>query len=58
VEALLSVDEVCARLGISRSTWDKWRGRGVGPEVLRLPNGSLRVRESRLDAWLEQQVQQ
>jgi predicted DNA-binding transcriptional regulator AlpA len=50
--ALLTVLEVCAELGVSRSTWEKWRARRVGPAVIRLPNGELRVRRSELEAWL------
>lgn len=49
---LLTVPEVCERLGISRSTWDKWRAKGTGPDVIRLPNGSLRVTEAELSSWL------
>lgn len=50
----LTVDEVCERIGISRSTWDKWRARRTGPPCKRLPNGSLRCREDHLDRWLDE----
>jgi predicted DNA-binding transcriptional regulator AlpA len=53
MEALLSVDDVCRALELPRSTWDKWRAKRVGPRVIKLPNGSLRVRPSDLAAWLE-----
>lgn len=49
---LLTVDEVCARLRIARSTWEKWRARRICPRVIRLPNGSTRVRESDLEVWV------
>jgi predicted DNA-binding transcriptional regulator AlpA len=52
MEALLTVAEVCDELKISRSTWDKWRARRLGPVAVRLPNGELRVRRSELDSWL------
>ena len=41
------------RLGVTRSTWNKWRGRGDTPRVVKLPNGSLRIRECDLAAWVE-----
>lgn len=48
----LSVSDVAGELGISLSTWNKWRIRGVGPRALRLPNGSLRIRRDWFDDWL------
>lgn len=50
--SLLTVREVCEELGITSSTWDKWRARRVGPPTIVLPNGSLRVRRSELEHWL------
>lgn len=50
--ALLTVPEVCAELGVSRSTWEKWRARRVGPAVIKLPNGELRIRQAELESWL------
>lgn len=51
-DRLMTVPEVCAELGISRSTWAKWRARRVTPPVIRLHNGSLRVRLSDLERWV------
>jgi predicted DNA-binding transcriptional regulator AlpA len=51
-EKLMTIAEVCAYLDISRSTWAKWRARGATPPVIRLHNGSLRVRWSDLDGWV------
>jgi excisionase family DNA binding protein len=51
----LTMREVCAQLGVSRSTIDDWRRRGAGPEFKRLPNGSLRIRQSTLDEWVDAQ---
>jgi predicted DNA-binding transcriptional regulator AlpA len=50
--SLLTVREVCEELGITSSTWDKWRARRVGPPTIVLPNGSLRVRRTELEHWL------
>lgn len=52
----LLVDEVLAELRVTRSTWNKWRGRRVGPPMKRLPNGQLRIRRTDLDAWLDGQA--
>ncbi|WP_374228594.1 helix-turn-helix transcriptional regulator [Streptomyces sp. ET3-23] len=48
----LTVDEVCAELQISRSTFYDWRQKGRGPRCIRLPNGSLRIRRGDLENWL------
>ncbi|GAA1173448.1 hypothetical protein GCM10009654_33450 [Streptomyces hebeiensis] len=45
---------VLDEIGITRATWYRWRNRGYGPEVRRLPNGHLRVRRSALDAFLNE----
>jgi predicted DNA-binding transcriptional regulator AlpA len=52
-DELLTVDEVIAELRIARSTWDEWRKLRRGPAAFALPNRSLRIRRSVLDAWLE-----
>ena len=48
----LSVAEVCEFLGISKSTFYKWRQIGEAPESRRLPNGDLRIREDWLVEFL------
>jgi predicted DNA-binding transcriptional regulator AlpA len=48
----LTIEDVCAELAIARSTFYDWRAKGRGPRCIKLPNGSLRVRRSELDAWL------
>jgi hypothetical protein len=50
----LTVDECLSELHIPRSTWEKWRQRGVGPRAKRLPNRQLRVRRDWLDDWLSE----
>ena len=50
--ALLTVDQLCAELHISRSTFYDWRAKGKAPECIVLPNGSLRVQRDDLAEWL------
>lgn len=47
-----SVIQVCEFLGINRSTFYKWRALSLAPQVVRLPNGDLRVREDWLANFL------
>ena len=49
----LTVEHVCAELGVTRQTWNKWRARRVGPPAKRLPNGTLRISRNQLDTWRE-----
>ncbi|MFC4588617.1 helix-turn-helix transcriptional regulator [Sphaerisporangium corydalis] len=51
--AKLTVREVCAELQISRSTFYEWRAKKNGPRCITLPNGSLRIRRTDLDRWLD-----
>ena len=51
-DPLLTIDEVIAELRVSRAAFYRWRRRGVGPAVVRLPGGGVRVRRSALTAWL------
>lgn len=48
----MTVEEFCAELQISRSTWNDWRVKGRAPACIRLPNGSLRIRRSAFENWL------
>jgi predicted DNA-binding transcriptional regulator AlpA len=48
----LTVNELCAELKISRSTFYDWRQKRRGPRCIRLPNGNLRIRRCDLDVWL------
>lgn len=48
----LTVADVCAELGIARSTFYDWRQARKAPRCIRLPNGDLRVRRSDLEDWL------
>jgi excisionase family DNA binding protein len=51
--ARLTVQDVCAELGISRSTFYEWRAKGRGPRCIRLPNGELRIRREAFERWLD-----
>lgn len=53
-DPLLTVTEVLDILGVTRSTFSKWRRTQRTPPMIRLPNGSLRIRRSDLDRWLDQ----
>lgn len=49
----LTVAELCAELGIARSTFNDWRAKGTGPRCIKIPNGELRIRRTELDRWLD-----
>ena len=49
----LTVAEICADLGISRRTFAEWRAKRRAPRCIKLPNGSLRIRQSEYHRWLE-----
>ncbi|GEL26074.1 excisionase [Pseudonocardia sulfidoxydans NBRC 16205] len=49
----LTVAELCADLGISRSTFYDWRAKGRAPRCIKLPNGDLRIRRVELERWLD-----
>lgn len=49
----LTIAEFCEELGISRSTFDDWRAKQRAPKCLRLPNGSLRIKRTDFDDWLD-----
>lgn len=54
----LTIADVCAELGIARSTFDEWRVTGRAPACIRLPNGKLRIRRTDLDTWLESHLEE
>jgi len=49
---LLTIEEVIAELRVPRSTFFRWREQGIGPRVMKLPNGTVRIRRAALDEWL------
>ncbi|MFI9783254.1 helix-turn-helix transcriptional regulator [Kitasatospora sp. NPDC051984] len=53
----LKLAAVLEELDMSRSAFYRMVARGHGPQVLKLPNGQIRVRRSDLDAWWRAQEQ-
>ncbi len=49
---MLKLPQVLEEIGMSRAAFYRMRARGLGPKLLKLPNGQLRVRRGDLDAWL------
>jgi predicted DNA-binding transcriptional regulator AlpA len=49
----LTVADVCAELGIARSTFYDWRAAKKAPRCIKLPNGDIRIRRVDLERWLE-----
>lgn len=48
----MTVADICAELGVARSTFYDWRASKKAPPCLKLPNGDLRVRRADFDRWL------
>lgn len=48
----LTIAEVCAELGVARTTFYDWRAKRRAPRCIKLPHGELRIRRSELDRWL------
>jgi len=51
-DELLTIEEVIAELRVPRSTFYRWRERGVAPRVVKLPSGAVRIRRTALQGWL------
>lgn len=49
----MTVIEFCEEMGISRSTFDDWRAKRRAPKCVRLPNGSLRIKRTDFEDWLD-----
>jgi excisionase family DNA binding protein len=49
----LTVADVCAELGIARSTFYDWRAAKKAPPCMKLPNGDIRIRRADFDTWLQ-----
>jgi Helix-turn-helix domain len=52
-DPVMKVPAIVAELDVSDSTWEKWRRRGAGPSMSRLPNGDLFCRRSDFERWLD-----
>lgn len=48
----LTIAELCAELGIARSTFYDWRAAKKAPRCFKLPNGDLRIRRTDFENWL------
>ena len=48
----LTVDQLCAELHISRSTFYDWRAKRRAPKCHKLPNGDIRIRRADYERWL------
>jgi predicted DNA-binding transcriptional regulator AlpA len=51
-DRMLTLTEALAQLQVPKSTFFRWKATGVAPKTIKLPNGSLRIRQSELDKWL------
>ncbi|WP_165546362.1 helix-turn-helix transcriptional regulator [Kribbella soli] len=49
----LTIPELCAELGIARSTFYDWRAAKKAPRCIKLPNGDIRIRRTDFDNWLQ-----
>ncbi|MGW7669425.1 helix-turn-helix transcriptional regulator [Streptomyces sp. NRRL F-5122] len=52
-DEMLSIDQVIAEIGVPRATFYRWRQLRKGPRAIKLPNGSVRIRRSELERWIE-----
>ena len=48
----LTITDVCADLGVSRSTFYDWRAKGRAPHCIKLPNGDIRINRAEYERWL------
>ncbi|WP_231598735.1 helix-turn-helix transcriptional regulator [Corynebacterium occultum] len=54
---MLSINELAALLGVSRSTVNAWRMDGAAPAEIKLDGGKLiRFRREDIDRWLESEA--
>ncbi|MBZ6303259.1 MULTISPECIES: AlpA family transcriptional regulator [Streptomyces] len=52
-DEMLTIPEVIAEIGVPRATFYRWRQLRKGPKAIKLPNGSVRIRRSELERWIE-----
>ncbi|MET9409567.1 helix-turn-helix domain-containing protein [Streptomyces sp. NPDC002935] len=52
-DEMLTISEVIEEIGVPRATFYRWRQLRKGPKSIKLPNGSVRIRRSELDRWIE-----
>ena len=51
-DELLTIEEVITELRVPRSTFYRWREKGIAPRVMKLPSGAVRIRRAALNEWL------
>jgi predicted DNA-binding transcriptional regulator AlpA len=51
--AHLTIADVCAELGVARSTFYDWRAAKKAPRCIKLPNGDIRIRRVDFENWLQ-----
>ncbi|MFE5514391.1 helix-turn-helix transcriptional regulator [Streptomyces sp. NPDC056529] len=52
-DEMLTIDQVVEEIGVPRATFYRWRQLKKGPRSIKLPNGSVRIRRSELERWIE-----
>lgn len=57
-DEILTLNQVLVELGedgkpLPRSTFNEWRAKKRAPRCIKYPNGTLHVRRSELDRWLD-----
>ncbi|MEU5985042.1 helix-turn-helix domain-containing protein [Streptomyces sp. NPDC047434] len=50
---MLTIAQVVEEIGVSLATFYRWRQLKKGPKSIKLPNGSVRIRRSELERWIE-----
>lgn len=49
----ISVNEITARAGISRPTFNKILAKGQGPKHSKLPSGRVKIKRENGETWLQ-----
>lgn len=49
----LTIADLCAELGVARSTFYDWRAAKKAPRCIKLPNGDIRIRRADFEQWLK-----
>lgn len=53
LEEMLTIPQVIEEIGVPRATFYRWRQLRKGPKAIKLPNGSVRIKRSELERWME-----
>ncbi len=53
----MTLKEVLGELQVARSTFDDWRVKGEAPPVRKLPNGTLRIKRTDLEMWMDERLE-